>query len=143
MGNIFKKAKALIKRFELIGLGKVETISIPKIPKEWEEFPNSGGDKWVGVKFPDSEKTESCIYIAKKGSIFPLHKHTYTELVLILNVDGKIEAITDTEVKTIKFGESVFFKENKIHGVKFITDTKMLCIWEGKECGWDAKIIIE
>lgn len=120
---------------------KLENIDIPKIPPRLEKFPNSN-DKWIELKFPvsiDNKSVSSCIYFAEKGSEFIPHVHANSsELIYILNPEGKIEIHTETEKKTITFPNGAFIEKGQGHIARFLEYTMILIIWQPAFEGWEA-----
>lgn len=138
MSELLDKARAKL-RFAL--LGKVKSIVIEEIPKQWEHFMSSK-DKWINVGFPDSENMTACLYVGMKGSEFGLHKHNKRyEHFTILNKKGHIRVVTKSKIKEYKFPESVYFKEDEPHFIEFLHETKILCMWHPKMIGWRADFI--
>lgn len=141
MNEFLRKIRA---KTTLMVMSKGETIKnleVLNIPKKWDSFKNTL-DKWVSVRFPETEEISSCIYHAIDGSIFPPHKHNdCTEHFTILNEGGEVEVITKNYVKKFKFPESVFFQKGEVHAVNFIKETKILCIWHPKkDDSWVAEL---
>lgn len=128
--------------FALMTMGKKSNvISIPDIPEKWGNFLNSG-DKWVRLKFPNSEDVSSCIYRAKKGSIFDLHEHEEMEQIMCVTKGASISVYTETENYEVKFPNGAFFPPHKKHLVRFNDDQDIICIWRPafKSGGWDGII---
>lgn len=130
-------------KLKLALLGNTTSIDIEEIPNIWSKFDNTN-DEWIKLDFPESENTSACIYYGKKGSYFPPHFHEKNiEHLTILNKYGNVEVITETYSKVIDFPNSICFDMGEIHAVKFIEDTKILCMWHPKMKGWTAEIVEE
>ena len=146
MKNLFNQAKAKLKLFILSNeYGddyNFKDISIDEIPVEYTKFGTSN-DEWVSLQFPNSEDITSALYKGTNGSIFPPHKHSNNnEHITILNQGGKVEVITTKGSKIIEFPNSYFFEKNKVHSVKFLTETKLLITWTPKfKKGWSGDFI--
>lgn len=123
----------------------IENVGIPVIPKVWETFPNSK-DKWIGVEMPEEENATACIYKAKAGVIFKPHIHKNSdEHFTITNKGGKVEVVTDTEMYTVEFPNSVFIPRGVPHAVKFITGTNLFIAWHPRMNSedWDGNFLGE
>lgn len=137
MKKMFEKAKSLVKLFKLSGLKKPEYVSFNEIPNIWTKFNNTE-DLWVNVNFPEGENNSACMYLAKKGSIFPPHKHKFGEQIVILNEGGKVEVITELESVILEYPSSYFVPKDISHALIFKEDTKLLLIFKGISDGWSA-----
>jgi len=130
---------------QLILLGKgrrAENVSIPKIPQKMENFLDTDY-QWVEVHFPESENSSNCIYVGRKKSIFPPHFHKYSdEMLTVLNKEGVVKCVSETDVKTIKYGETFVFEAGVTHAVVFEAESKVFIHWHPHfEGGWDAEFI--
>lgn len=119
-----------------------QDADIPEVPTEWRCFPNSN-DLWKRIDFPEDQNTSGCLYQGYSGSLFPPHKHPKSmEHFTILNEGGKIELITEKEVRVVEFPNSVFIEMNEPHAVRFLSDTKLLVMWHPAMLdGWQAEFI--
>lgn len=121
---------------------KIKSIAVGVIPKNWSYFSGTS-DTWINVEFPKSENTSACIYKGQEGSIFPPHKHNKNvEHFTILNKSGRLEVVTENEIVNMKYPQAMAFDKGEVHAVRFITDTKILCMWHPQFNGnYDGEII--
>jgi quercetin dioxygenase-like cupin family protein len=128
MKTAYETAIAKLELFRLNNSRKFRHMDIPRIPNEWTEAEGSEGNMHIAI--PNVDNYTSCMYIGKKGSLFPPHKHVNSsEHFTILNEGGKIEVITRSGKDIIEFPNSCYIEPNKIHALKFLTETKILCLW--------------
>ena len=133
--KLLEQARA---RLQFALLGKIETVEIPEIPTVWEKFMNTE-DEWIGFELPESENTTACIYKAKAGSKFGLHRHKEPcEHFVILNKGGSVRVHTETTIENYSYPDAVCFEPNEAHHIDFLTDTKLLVLWHPKMKGWEA-----
>ena len=120
----------------------LESVSIPEIPENWKQFPNSN-DLWKRVVFPKDQDTSACLYQGYSGSVFLPHIHELNiEHFVILNKGGKVEVITDEEIRIVEYPNAVVFEKGVPHAVKFLKDTKILVMWHPSMVnGWEAQFI--
>ena len=123
--DFLNKARASA-RFALASQGQRSTlVTIEKIPDELEFFPNSS-DEWCNIDIK-KKNTSSCIYLAKKGSVFPNHFHQVTEQIHILS--GKIIIFTPSETVTLEAPAGYLFSKKEKHIIHFIEETHLICVW--------------
>lgn len=137
--DLVKIARAKVLLAILCRGCRMINVSIKDIPKKWERFMDTE-DSWVSVEFPESEDIASCIYKAKKGSIFKPHKHNDSVEHLVV-LKGRIRSVTDTDVRIVSFPNAVYFPKKKPHAIEFLEDTEILVMWHPKKSGWDAEFL--
>jgi quercetin dioxygenase-like cupin family protein len=127
MKRIYNSALAKLALFKLNGLNKYEYVEIPRVPDKWEK---TDGSEDMHMSITTFDNYTSLVYIGREGSVYPPHKHKYaSEQITILNEGGEIELITESEIKTVKFPNSLYIKAGEVHAMKFNTETKIIVLW--------------
>ena len=122
--------------------GKSSNILSISIPEFLEKFLDTE-DKWVNLPNVDNNsKNSSCLYKAKKDSVFDAHYHElHDEQILIINPKGKIRVITKKQDKVYKYPESCFFTKGEEHICYFLEDTDIICVWNPPfDKKWEATL---
>lgn len=117
-------------------------VTINEIPLEFEKFQNTN-DEWAKVAFPSSENITSCVYKFTKFGDFPKHKHSYDELIIVLDGSIKIQLYDNNNTllldKIIIKNESFYIKPNVWHYIKSLSKkVKIICNWGTDYEGWKA-----
>lgn len=119
-----------------------KNVSIPEIPADWEKFPGKN-DLWKRIDLPIDQNTTACLYQGYSGSLFEPHRHLDNiEHVVILNKGGKVEIITENEIREVCYPNSFCFPKGMAHAVRFLKDTKLMVIWHpAMSEGWQAEFV--
>lgn len=144
MSSLIQQSRAKLKLALLAKGTKIKHVSVKEIPEVWGEF-GTKGDKWIKVNFPEDENACGCVYVGKEDSVFDPHIHKDSvEHLTIINPGGEMEVITDTEVTTVKYPNSIVIGKDVPHAVVFKKETRVLILWHPRfKNGWTADFIDE
>lgn len=138
MRNVIKELEEQVEAMRKRSLnsiyftGKSHIIEISSFPERWEVFFEGKTDMIKGIHLPDNSDAISCVYHAKKGSMFPKHIHRNAEENLFV-VKGKMKVSTaDGKKVVVSRGHSMKIPESMGHDVLFLEDTTITIVWLGE-----------
>lgn len=137
--GIVNKMRANLE-FSLATKGqRAQMVALDHIPTQWEKFADTE-DLWIKVPFPKGEDYSACLYIGRAGSYFPKHMHTVHEEMVVYTPGAQVKVYTKKGSRILGYLEGAHFAPQEEHAVKFITETKILCIWHPSfKQGWQAQ----